>query len=49
MRNIWFKALGNKAHEDDRVADKVALVRTAIVGVYIITNIFIVASIIHHW
>jgi hypothetical protein len=49
MRDIWFKALGNKAHEDDRVADKVALVRTMIVGVYLVTNIMIVAGIIHHW
>lgn len=49
MRNIWFKALGDKAHEDSKVADKVALVRTMIVGVYLITNIMIVIGIIHHW
>jgi len=46
---IWKKALGDKAHPDDDVADKVALVRTIIVMVYLITNLFIVAGVIHHW
>jgi len=46
---IWKKALGDKAHDNDRVADKVALVRSMIVGVYLITNIMIVIGIIHHW
>lgn len=49
MKDIWFKALGDKAHEDSKVADKVALVRTVIVSIYLITNITIVAGIIHHW
>lgn len=46
---IWAKALGEKSHEDDDLADKIACIRTGIVLIYIITNIFIVASIIKHW
>jgi len=49
MWKIWAKALGEKAFPANKDADKVALVRTAIVVVYLITNIFIIAGIIHHW
>lgn len=46
---IWAKALGEKASECDKTADKVALVRTLIVVVNIITCLFIMANIIHNW
>lgn len=46
---IWKKALGDKAHDNHKVADKVALVRTIIVLTYLITNMFIVAGVIRHW
>lgn len=46
---LWAKALGEKASPDDREADRVALIRTAIVLCYIITNCFIVAGVIRHW
>lgn len=46
---IWFKALGDKPHENDVISDKIAIVRTCIVLIYIITNFFIVAGIIRHW
>ncbi len=46
---LWAKALGKKALENDRQADKVACLRTLIVLSYIITNIFIVAGVIRHW
>jgi hypothetical protein len=46
---IWVKALGEKASDCDKEADKVAFVRTMIVLCYIITNIFIVAGVIQHW
>ena len=46
---LWAKALGKKASENDRQADKVACLRTLIVLSYIITNIFIVAGVIRHW
>ena len=46
---LWAKALGEKSGATDHEADRVALVRTAIVGIYIITNFFIVAGVIRHW
>ncbi len=45
---LWAKALGEKVG-DDNTADRVALLRTAIVMCYIITNIFIIAGVIRHW
>jgi len=49
MWKIWAKALGEKNGKTDREADMVAVVRTAIVLCYIITNIVIVAGVIRHW
>jgi hypothetical protein len=46
---IWAKALGEKAGATKQEADMVALVRSAIVFCYIITNIFIIAGVIRHW
>ena len=46
---IWAKALGEKSGATKQEADMVALVRTAIVLCYIITNIFIVEGVIRHW
>ena len=46
---IWAKALGEKAGSSNHEADKIALIRTAIVGCYIITNLFIIAGVIRHW
>ena len=46
---LWAKALGDKASDDSEEADLVALFRTMIVMVYIITNFFIVAGVIKHW
>jgi hypothetical protein len=46
---IWAKALGEKMGNSDAEADRIALIRTLIVGCYIITNIFIVAGVIRHW
>jgi hypothetical protein len=46
---IWAKSLGEKAGATKQEADMVALVRTAIVLCYLITNIFIVAGVIRHW
>jgi hypothetical protein len=43
------KALGNKAGASDSESDKIALIRLAIVLVYVITNLFIIASVMHHW
>ena len=49
MWRLWAKALGEKASKDDNEADRVAIIRTAIVAVYIITNLFIIANVIRHW
>jgi hypothetical protein len=42
--HLWAKALGPKQGATDREADMVAIVRTAILSFYMITNGFIVAS-----
>jgi hypothetical protein len=49
MWRLWAKSLGEKSGADDKEADKIALIRTAIVLCYIITNFFIVAGVIRHW
>ncbi len=46
---LWAKALGDKAGTTVQEADLVAIIRTAIVLVYIITNFFIIAGVIRHW
>lgn len=46
---LWAKALGEKASTDDREADKVAIVRSIIVLIYIITNLVIIAGVLRHW
>jgi hypothetical protein len=49
MWRLWAKALGEKQGKDDIEADKIALIRTAIILTYIMTNCFIVAGVIRHW
>ncbi len=49
MWRLWAKALGEKASADNKEADKVALIRTIIVLIYVLTNIFIIAGIVKHW
>jgi hypothetical protein len=47
---IWANALGVKAKtEDDTFSDHVALVRTMILLVYVVTNVVIVAGNLRHW
>jgi hypothetical protein len=46
---IVAKALGEKAHHHNRIADQVALVRFCILLAYMTTNIFICAGVIRHW
>ena len=47
--HYWAKALGEKTHDEDDEADRVALIRTGIVLFYVLTNMFIIASVIRHW
>jgi hypothetical protein len=49
MWRIWAKALGEKAGNNDKEADKIALIRSSIVLFYIVTNLFIIAGVIRHW
>jgi len=46
---FWAKALGEKASTDDNEADKIAIVRSIIVLIYIITNFVIIAGVLRHW
>jgi hypothetical protein len=46
---LWAKALGEKAGNTDREANRIACIRTIIVLSYVITNCFIVAGVIRHW
>jgi len=41
---IWCKALGSKAFEDDARSDYVAMIRTFWVSMHVITCFFIIAS-----
>jgi hypothetical protein len=49
MWRLWCKAIGEKAGIDDAESDKIAIIRTAIISCYVITNLFIIAGIIRHW
>ena len=42
MWKYWCKAIGTKAYEDDRRADRVAIIRTAWIILHIITCLFII-------
>lgn len=47
--NLWVKALGPKASNDDKESDAVALIRTLIFASVFITNMVIVLGVIRHW
>lgn len=49
MWEYWCKAIGTKAYSDNKLADKVALIRTSWVILNAITCIAIIANAIHHW
>lgn len=49
MWKYWAKAIGDKSGKDNKEADIIAIIRTGIILIYIITNIFIVSGIIRHW
>jgi hypothetical protein len=46
---LWAKAIGPKEGNSESEADVIAVIRTAIVVVYLITNFVIVAGVIRHW
>lgn len=49
MWRLWAKALGEKAGKNKKEADIVALIRTVVLFLYMLTNAFIVAGVIRHW
>ena len=49
MWRLWAKALGEKSGTDDREANIIAIIRSAIVFTYLITNFVIIAGFIRHW
>jgi len=46
---LWAKALGQKGSANSLEADRIAIIRTIIALVYLITNIIIVAGVLRHW
>ena len=46
---LWARALGEKASESDREADKIARIRTAIVIYAITVDTFILLNILKGW
>jgi hypothetical protein len=46
---LWAKSLGEKSGSDNWEADLIAIIRTIIVSIYIITNIVIISGVIRHW
>ena len=46
---LWAKSLGEKASDDPKEADIVALMRTVIVIVNFGTCFFIISGILRHW
>jgi len=51
MWELWCKAIGQKAYDDDRKADRVAMIRTAWVVLHIVTCLAIITNAIanHGW
>lgn len=51
MWTVWAKALGSKAYDDDKKADKVALIRTYLIAFELIVGLFIILNAIqnHGW
>ena len=49
MWHLWSKALGQKATEYNKEANKIAIIRTVVIVTYILTNAIIAAGVIKHW
>lgn len=46
---LWAKALGEKATNDDRESDIIAIIRTFVFVSYLVTNCFIISGVVRHW
>jgi hypothetical protein len=49
MWRLWAKAIGSKGSANNSEADNIAIIRTLILCSYLITNLVIIAGVIHHW
>ena len=49
MRKYWAKAIGDKSGRDNKEVDIIAVIRTGVIIIYIVTNIFLIAGIVRHW
>jgi hypothetical protein len=49
MWRLWAKAIGEKASDDNKEADRVAWIRTFLILQAVVTNCFIIANAIRHW
>lgn len=49
MFRLLAKALGEKAGKDDNEANKIAWIRVIILTQAVVTNMFIIAGVIHRW
>lgn len=49
MWRLWAKALGEKSGESDKEANLIALIRTFLVIITLLTNFVIMAGVIRHW
>jgi len=49
MWRLWAKALGEKSGDCDKEANLIALIRTCIVIITLVTNFIIMAGVIRHW
>jgi hypothetical protein len=45
----WCKSIGSKAYEDNKKADRVAIIRTIWILLHIVTCFAIIANAIRHW
>jgi len=49
MFRLLAKALGEKAGKNDNEANKIAWIRVIILAQAVVTNLFIIAGVIHKW
>jgi len=45
----WCKSIGQKAYEDNKKADRVAIIRSCWILLHIITCAAIIANTLRHW
>ncbi len=46
---LWALSLGEKLGDNDKEADRVALLRSAVVLLNLVTCLFIIAGVVHNW